>query len=81
MAVNLSFQHFQEKRQTLLKKFENSSTMTITEQSMSSQTSLGSVMEFAGDLNRKFEHAPHCHEVCCLTLDKSSKAAAHKRVS
>jgi hypothetical protein len=30
------------------KKFENSSTKTITEQSMSSQTPLGSVMEFAG---------------------------------
>jgi hypothetical protein len=33
------------KQQELLKKFENSST--ITEQSMSLQTPLGSVMEFA----------------------------------
>jgi hypothetical protein len=29
-----------------------------------------------GDLNRKFEHAPHCCEVCSLTLDKWSKAVA-----
>jgi hypothetical protein len=31
--------------------------------------------------NRKFEHAPHCQEVCSLTLDKLSKAVVHKRVS
>jgi hypothetical protein len=35
------------KQQKMLKKFENSSTMTAAEQSMSSQTPLGSVMEFA----------------------------------
>jgi hypothetical protein len=35
------------KRQKMLKKFKNSSTKTIAEQSMSSQTLLGSVMEFA----------------------------------
>jgi hypothetical protein len=35
------------KRQKMLKKYENSSTKTIIEQSMSSQTPLGSVMEFA----------------------------------
>jgi hypothetical protein len=34
-----------------------------------------------GDLNRKLEHAPHCHEVCSLTLDKRSKAGVCKRVS
>jgi hypothetical protein len=34
-----------------------------------------------GDLNRKFEHALHCHEVCSLTLDKRSKAATPKCVS
>jgi hypothetical protein len=34
-------------RQKMLKKFENSSTKTIAEQSMSSQTPLESVMEFA----------------------------------
>jgi hypothetical protein len=34
------------KRQKMLKKFENSSTKTIGEQSMSSQTQFGSVMEF-----------------------------------
>jgi hypothetical protein len=27
-------------------------------------------------LNRKFEHAPHCREVCSPTLDERSKAAA-----
>jgi hypothetical protein len=35
------------KRQKMLKKFENSSTKTVTEQSMSSQMPLRSVMEFA----------------------------------
>jgi hypothetical protein len=33
------------KRQKMLKKFENSSTKTVTEQSMTSQIPLGSVME------------------------------------
>jgi hypothetical protein len=36
-----------EKRQKMLKKFENSSKKTIADQSMSSKTLLGSVMEFA----------------------------------
>jgi hypothetical protein len=35
------------KLQKMLKKFENSSTKTVAEQSMSSQTPLGSVMEGA----------------------------------
>jgi hypothetical protein len=35
------------KRQKMLKKFENSSTKTIAEQSMSLQILLQSVMEFA----------------------------------
>jgi hypothetical protein len=35
------------KRQKMLKKFENSSIKSVTEQSMSSQTPLGSIMEFA----------------------------------
>jgi hypothetical protein len=35
------------KRQKMLKKFENASTKTVAEQSMSSQTPLGSVVEFA----------------------------------
>jgi hypothetical protein len=34
-----------------------------------------------GDCNRKFEDALHFHEVCPPTLDKWSKAAAHKHVS
>jgi hypothetical protein len=35
------------KRQKMLKKFENSSTKTVPEQSMSSQTPIGRVMEFS----------------------------------
>jgi hypothetical protein len=35
------------KQQKMLKKFENLSTETIAKQSTSSQTPLGSVMEFA----------------------------------
>jgi hypothetical protein len=35
------------KRQKTFTKFENSSTKTVAEQSMSSQTQLGSVMEFS----------------------------------
>jgi hypothetical protein len=35
----------------------------------------------AGDLNRKFEHAPHCRKVCSPTLNKWSKAVTCKRVS
>jgi hypothetical protein len=35
------------KLQKMLKKFEKSSMKTVAEQSMSSQTLLGSVMEFA----------------------------------
>jgi hypothetical protein len=34
-----------------------------------------------GDLNRKFEHAPHCRKVCSPSLDEWSKAEACKRVS
>jgi hypothetical protein len=34
----------------MLKKFENSSTKTVAEQAMSSQTPLGSVMEFAQEI-------------------------------
>jgi hypothetical protein len=37
----------QAKRQKMLKEFEKSSTKTVVEQSKSSQTLLGSVMEFA----------------------------------
>jgi hypothetical protein len=32
------------------------------------------------DLNRKFEHAPHCHRLCSPTLDRWSKAATCKHV-
>jgi hypothetical protein len=35
-----------KKREKMLKKLENSSTKTVAEQSVSSQTPLGSVMEF-----------------------------------
>jgi hypothetical protein len=50
-------------------KFENSSRKTVAEKFMSTHTLLGSVMEFARNLSRKFEHAPHCHKVCSPTLD------------
>jgi histone-lysine N-methyltransferase SETMAR len=49
--TNIQGDEAQTKRQKMLKKFEKSSTKTVTEQSMSSQTPLGSVIEFAGDLN------------------------------
>jgi hypothetical protein len=49
------------KQQKMLTKFENSSTKTVAEESMGSQTLLGSVMEFDTS-NRKFEHAPHCRK-------------------
>jgi hypothetical protein len=68
--MNVQGDHAPAKRQKMLKKFENSSTKTVTKQSMSSQTLLGSVMELAGGLYRKFEHAPHCRGVCSLTLGK-----------
>jgi hypothetical protein len=41
------------KRQKMLKKFENSFTKTIAEQSICLQTPLGSVMEFARRLQKK----------------------------
>jgi hypothetical protein len=44
---NLQSDQAPAKRQKMLKKFENSSMKTVAEQSMSSQTLLGSVMEFA----------------------------------
>jgi hypothetical protein len=31
-----------------------------------------------GDLNRKFKHAPHCREVCSLTLDEWSQFVTNK---
>jgi hypothetical protein len=34
-----------------------------------------------GDLNRKSEHAPHCHKVCSPNLDKWSKSAVRKCAS
>jgi hypothetical protein len=47
--LKMNFQGYQApaKQQKMLKKFENSSTKTIAEQSMISQTPLGSVLEFA----------------------------------
>jgi hypothetical protein len=41
----------------MLRNFEDSSTKTVAEESMSPQTPLGSVVQFAGDLNRKFAQA------------------------
>jgi hypothetical protein len=45
------------KQQKMLKKFENSSTMTVTQQSICFQTLLGSVLEFDRRFQRKFERA------------------------
>jgi hypothetical protein len=45
--TNLQGDQAPAKQQKILKKFENSSTKTVTEQSMSLQTPLGSVTEFA----------------------------------
>jgi hypothetical protein len=45
--TNLQSDQAPAERQIILKKFENSTTKTVFEQSMSSQTRLGSVMEFA----------------------------------
>lgn len=42
---------------------------------MNSQTPLWSVINFP-DLNRRFEHALYCREVCSPTLDKLSKVLA-----
>jgi hypothetical protein len=66
----------------MLKKFKDSSTKTVAEQSMSSQTPLGWISYGVCqeiDLNRKFDHAPHCREICSPPLDKLSKAAARKQ--
>jgi hypothetical protein len=52
-----------------VENFENSFTKTIAEQSVSSQTLLGAVMELA-DCKGKFEHALHCRTVCSLTPGK-----------
>jgi hypothetical protein len=44
-----------------VEKIENSSMKTVAEHSMSSQTPLGSVVEFARRFKKKkFEHPPHC---------------------
>jgi hypothetical protein len=45
--TNVQDDHAPEKRQKMLKNFENSSMKIIAEQLMSSQTPVGSVMEFA----------------------------------
>jgi hypothetical protein len=53
-------------------KLEKSFVKTVIKQFMSLQKPLGSVMEFDGDLNGKFEHLSHCthshipvdHSVC-----------------
>jgi hypothetical protein len=46
-VMNVQGNQAPAKWQQMLKKFENLSTKTIAEQSMSSQTPTGSVMEFA----------------------------------
>jgi hypothetical protein len=57
-----------ENGQIILKKFENSSMKTVAEQSMSLQMPLESVIEFAVDLDRKFQHVPHCSFIITMHL-------------
>jgi hypothetical protein len=45
--TNIQVDQTPAKQEKMLKTFENSSTKTVTEQSMRLQTPLGSVMEFA----------------------------------
>jgi hypothetical protein len=45
--MNIQGNQLPSKQYKMLRKFENSSTKTIVEQSMSSQTPLRSIMEFA----------------------------------
>jgi hypothetical protein len=66
------------KQQKMLKKFENSSTKTVTEQSMSSQTPLGCYGVYQEILTESFNmcrtapssqqcahpHVPENHRVC-----------------
>jgi hypothetical protein len=46
LKMNVQGDQAPAKWQKMMKKFENSSMKTVAEQSMSSQTLLGSVMEF-----------------------------------
>jgi hypothetical protein len=48
LSWTVVFDQAPAKQQKMLKKFENSSKKTIAKLSMSSQTPLGSIMEFAG---------------------------------
>jgi hypothetical protein len=50
--INIQGDQAPAKRQKMLKKFENGPTKTIAEQSMSSQTPMGSE-----GVSREFEHA------------------------
>jgi hypothetical protein len=60
-------------REKTLKKFENSSRKTVAEQSMSSQHHWDQLWSLPGDLNRKFEHVPHCRKVCSPTVEYDQK--------
>jgi hypothetical protein len=51
-----------------VEKFENSSMKTVTEQSWACRFHWDQLWSSPGDLNRKFEHAPHCHEVYSPTM-------------
>jgi hypothetical protein len=62
-------------------EIENSSMKTVAGQSLSSQTPLGSVMEFARRSEQKILTYAALPQVCFPTLEKLSKAAARKRVS
>jgi hypothetical protein len=46
-GINVQGEQAPAKRQKMLKNFQNLSTKTVAEQSMSLQSPLGSIMEFA----------------------------------
>jgi hypothetical protein len=51
------------------KNWRNYPRKTVAKQSMSSQTLLDQLWSLPGDLNRKSEHAPHCHHLSRLPTD------------
>jgi hypothetical protein len=70
LKMNIQGDQAPAKRQKMLKKFENSSTKTAAKQSMSLRHHWAQLWSLPGDLNRKYEHVPHCREICSPTLDK-----------
>jgi hypothetical protein len=65
-TLELLREAFGAKRQKMLKKFENSSTI----HELADTVGMDQLWSLPGVLNRIFEHAPHCREVCSPPLDK-----------